>query len=260
MIEISAWVPAILIEMSLILGGLLAFVFIRGKKTTESLNQRISALKLKLAEANSRVAEVLEEMRSSMKIIKFEDSDMQILQDMGAMEGDPETFTAVKSQVIESGSAVVGLNEVTGSLSGRLAELMEKQMEAINMVGRMGGSGGLPPELKEKAEAILDVFRTLDELLAESLEDVDKIEAGLNEIGAALDEFRDVDPRFKLPTSEELNQLLEDKANAPSDEEDDGIIYDEEDEEDDDDEIYDAGGDSIDVGFLSEDEGDRASP
>lgn len=213
-IDMSPWIPAVLIELSLV--GFLAAAWYRyrAQRLQEGFRSRLEEMKEAAEEAKAEARRIEQEALRKRKIVTFEEADLEHLIAAGEMVGDTETIESLKTRIAESAEVMSQMSEASTEIGGRLSEVMEKQMEAVNMVGRLGGTGGLPPEVKEKAEAILDVFRNMDELLSVAYEEMDKLESGLGEVASVITDFRAADPKVRLPSVEALNAALKKKSGA----------------------------------------------
>ncbi|MBX2810345.1 MAG: hypothetical protein KTR25_00985 [Myxococcales bacterium] len=213
-LELSTWVVAGAIDV-LMVGFVAAYVFyLRAKAAGNQANVRVAALQKKVEEAKAEARRIEEEAARKRKIITFEETDITALKDEGKMMGDEEVFTGLKGRISESSGVLTDLSTAATSLSEKVLATQEKQMEAVNMVGRLGGTKGLPPEFKEQAEAILDAFRTMDEMLNLANEEVSTLESGLAEVCAVVADFKSADPMIRLPTVEILNETLRAKASG----------------------------------------------
>ncbi|MEL6186460.1 MAG: hypothetical protein AAFU79_17700 [Myxococcota bacterium] len=221
-IVMNPWLVAVLIE-AVLLSSLVALYFWRrvGSMDEES-RLRLLAVEERLEDAKQEARRIEEEAARKRKIVTFETADIDALVADGKMAGDPEVLEKLKVRVKETTDVLDGMTASVSRVSAAVGETMDKQMEAVTMVGRLGGTAGLPPEIKEKAEAILDVFRTMDEVLSGAYEEVDKLESGLGEVNAVVSEFSEADPTVALPDAEMLNACLKaktgeaDSAEAPT--------------------------------------------
>jgi hypothetical protein len=211
-IEMSPWVPAVLIELGLAGFGLAAWFRYRAKRMQDTFRESLDALRQEVEDARAEARRIEQEALRKRKIITFEETDLQDLVEAGDMAGDAETMEKLKTRISESAEVMSSMTAAATEIGGKLSEVMEKQMEAVNMVGRLGGTGGLPPEVKEKAEAILDVFRAMDELLSGAYEGMDKLESGLGEVASVITEYTEADPTVKLPSVDALNAALKKKS------------------------------------------------
>lgn len=223
-IQMTPWAVAILIQTILIAFGSAIYFYMRVAGVRAETRAQLDRARRSVMEAEEEVIRVKEEAMRKRTIVTFDPEDMEGLIASGEMAGDPDIFEDLKAKLVESAEVLGQMGSSAADLNGVLAEVMEKQMEAVNMVGRLGGTGGLPPELKEKAEAILDVFRTLDETLSGAYEEMDKLESGVGEVSAAIADFRDADPKVKLPTHEVLNVTLKKKAGVDLTEEEQALL------------------------------------
>lgn len=215
-IEMSPWVPAILIEIGVIGFGLAAWYRSRVSRMQDGLRTQLDAFREEVEDARAEARRIEQEALKKRKVITFEETDLQSMLEAGEMAGDSEAMEAIKKRVLESSEVMTSMSGAASGIGGKLSEVMEKQMEAVTMVGRLGGTAGLPAELKETAEAILDVFRTMDELLTEAYEEMDKLESGLGEVSSVVSDFEAADPKVKLPTVEVLNAALKRKSGGGS--------------------------------------------
>lgn len=211
-IAMNPWAVAVLIELILVAAAAAVFFYLRIQAVRDEVKVQLDEAAAAVEAARNESRRVQEEAMRKRTIVTFDEADLEALANAGEMVGDAETFDELKKKLVESSEVLSTMATSASDLNGKLAEVMEKQMEAVNMVGRLGGTGGLPPELKEKAEAILDVFRTMDEILGQAYEEMDKVESGVGEVSAAIADFKDADPAVKLPTAEVLNRTLKQKA------------------------------------------------
>lgn len=210
-IEMNPWLVAVLIEAVLLSSVAAAYFWRRVGGMDEEFRRRVQVVEERLEDAKADARRIEEEAARKRKIVTFESADIETLLSEGKMAGDPETLEQLKTRVKETTDVLGGMTASIGQVSAALGETMDKQMEAVNMVGRLGGTGGLPPEVKEKAEAILDVFRTMDEVLSGAYEEVDKLESGLGEVSAVVSDFTEADPKVALPDADVLNAVLKAK-------------------------------------------------
>ena len=216
-VEMSAWAVAILFELVLVNAALVVVFYIRESRVKDGYEHKLEEAEEHVQAARAEARRIEEESLRRKQIVIFDESDMEVLVEDGIMIGDTEAFEGLKKRIFESTSVLGDMGTSTAEVTQRITETLEKQMEAVNMVGRLGGTKGLPPEFKEKAEAILDAFRTMDETLSVAHEEVSKVEAGINEVTAMVADFKESDPSFRLPSAEELNNALRRKSGASDD-------------------------------------------
>lgn len=211
-IEMTPWAVAILIECILLGIAASVFFYLGTEKAKGEMKARLKEAAQGVRDAKAEAKRVQEEAMKKRTIVTFDSEDIQGLAEAGELPSDPEAFERIKTKITESADVLSDITNSASELNTKLTEVMDKQMEAVNMVGRLGGTGGLPPELKEKAEAILDVFRSMDDLLGAAYEETDKIETGVGEVTAVIVDFKETDPVLKSPSAEALNNTLKRKA------------------------------------------------
>lgn len=210
-VEVSPWFLAVAIDVFLS-GFVAAYIFyIRGLDVEKRSKGRVIELQKSLEDAKAEARRIEEEAARRRTIVTFENEDIEGLVNSGKMAGDEEAYSGLKTRISESTGVLTEMSAAAEGIGNALTETMEKQMEAVNMVGRLGGTKGLPPEFKEKAEAILDAFRVMDETLSGAHEEISRIEGGLTEVSSIVADFKSADINIKLPSADILNDALRSK-------------------------------------------------
>ncbi len=213
MSEVSPWVAAAAIEGVLLVLALLSWRLVIARRAERALVERIRSLEAEL--------EVHAEPPPPpppppvAQVVLLTDADLAPLAARADLGGAPGNTEAARAAVEDAHRRFAEASTANQALQGIVDGLLQTQADVVTRIGQLGGPDGLAPDVKARADEVIDVLRAADDALIAASDRVMDSEGVLGGGTAALARFVDgFDWDIPAPSARAINGLLLEKAAA----------------------------------------------
>jgi hypothetical protein len=219
MTELSPWVGAVAIEAVVVVVGFLGWRLSVARRAERALVDRIQSLRAELdVLAAAPPVPPPPSPPSPPRLVVFEDADLEALRQELGLGGEPANTEAARVAVEEAHRRFAEAASTNQALQGIVDGLLLTQADVVTRIGQLGGSEGLAPEVKARADEVIDVLRAADDALIAASDRVMENEGILGGGTAALARFVDgFDWDVPPPSARAMNGILAGKAGREGD-------------------------------------------